>query len=155
MILLTHRAKMISLPSKAPLKVKVLECPKWLRIDMPPFKRDLANNYLEVEPIFNRDGRYLVSRGCFEQVIYEHDDKAWIHKNQPESVRIFKEDLNWAEYQKVNILTRDQSKAIAVLIKTGLVSEPQLTVYRKDSIRRGASRWGLQLRRRASASVLK
>jgi hypothetical protein len=130
--------------------IKVLECPKWIKVEHRNRKSTLENDFIEIEPFFYREGRYLLKSN---DVVIEYDGRAWISKNHKESLKQFHKDLNYSQYKGVNILSREQSKAIEVLLRINLASEKQKEIYSVDASRKGAKIYRMNLIKRMKANV--
>ena len=128
------------------VKIKVLECPKWIKSEMIVATKETLETYFdEIEPLFHRNGRYLLNN---KNVIIEYGGKAWKSNRPEESVLQFYKDLAVAEYSKVNMLSRDQLNAIRLLMKIGLASEKQISVYNATNSRKKAKSVRLKLMKR-------
>ena len=128
------------------VKIKVLECPKWIKSEMIVATKETLETYFdEIEPLFHRNGRYLLNN---KNVIIEYGGKAWKSNRPEESVIQFHKDLIEDEYDKVNMLSRDQINAIQVLMKIGLASEKQMSVYNATNSRKKAKSVRLKLMKR-------
>jgi hypothetical protein len=113
---------------KPNMKVKVLECPKYVKSDF--YSIQLKNHWIEIKPIFYREGRYLVNN---QKVIIEFGNKAW-QSTREEVISNFFEDLKYS--RDINILSHDQAQAILLLMRTGLATAEQASLYGKDHIRK-------------------
>lgn len=125
------------------MKIKRLDCPFFVRelhssydIETSLYDEEylelLKSYYHKVEPLFHSDGYYLVN-GI---VRFEYQGEAWIPKKQ-ESARIaFDWDFEEAEFEAVNILSHEQSKAIKTLLKVGLATDEQFRLFQRDYSKR-------------------
>lgn len=107
-----------------PIKIKVLECPLWIQGD-----DNLHYSFDEIEPLFNRNGHYLINN---KNVIIEYNGKAWQSKDHKSHVKAFYWELEDAEHGGINILSKNESDAIYTLMKVGLATKEQEYLYRKD-----------------------
>jgi hypothetical protein len=62
-----------------PIKIKVLECPLWIQDD-----DNLHYSFDGSEPLFNRNGHYLINN---KNVIIEYNGKAWQAKDHKSQVK--------------------------------------------------------------------
>ena len=118
---------MISLTLR--MKIKVLECPLWVQSDDNYNEEILHYSFDEIEPLFNRNGHYLINN---KNVIIEYRGRAWKSKNQKGSVEAFYWELEDVVYDGINILSKTESDAIFTLMKVGLANKEQEYLYRKD-----------------------
>ena len=109
------------------MRIKRLDCPSWVQNGSDPAMDTLYSRFTPVAPRFFRDGYYLIG----SVVLIEFNGMAWQIESES-SVRAFKWDLEDAEYEGVNILSREQSKAIRSLIKVGLESDHQFHLLQLD-----------------------
>jgi hypothetical protein len=117
------------------MKIKVLELPLWVSndLDMDCSSGTLDREFDKIEPLFNRDGYYLINN---KYIVIECTGRAWECKNQEGSVRAFYWELEDAEYEGINILSKAESDAIYTLMKIKLASEKQISIFRRDYSRR-------------------
>jgi hypothetical protein len=124
------------------VRFKVLECPKWIKSNHFSCKETLERNYYRDNPLFYRDGLYLLNNS---NILIEYDGKAWAPKDQESSIRQFHRDLKWTEYEGVHILSYDQINAIRTLLKVGIASDKQMEMYSAEYSRRKAKAYRKQL----------
>jgi hypothetical protein len=117
------------------MKIKVLELPLWVsnNLDMDRSSGTLEVGFNEIEPLFNRDGYYLIDN---KYIVIEYAGRAWERKNEESSVRAFYWELEDAEYEGINILSKAESDAIYTLMKIKLASEKQISIFQRDYSRR-------------------
>lgn len=99
----------------------------------------------EIEPVFRRDGYYLIDN---KYVVVEYQGFAWRCKDEQNSVRAFRWELEDAEYEGINILSKEQSDAIYTLMKTNLASEMQEYIFRRDYGKRDSRKYWFKLNKR-------
>ncbi len=128
------------------MKVKVLECPKYVKSDF--YSTTLKKYWTEITPIFYREGRYLIDN---QKVIVEFGDKAW-QSTREEVIFDFFEDLKYSRV--INILSHDQAQAILLLMRTGLATAEQARLYDKDHIRKKYKKRKLQRRLQSRAKAI-
>lgn len=130
------------------MKIKVLECPLWVKHE---FKREFSTGCLtwecdEIEPIFHRDGYYLIDN---KYVVFEYQGTAWRCKDNEEgSVRAFRWELEDAEYDDINMLSKEQSDAILTLMKVDLASEKQKHLFRRHYAQKDSKKFRFELKKR-------
>ena len=129
------------------MKIKVLECPLWVKHE---FKREFSTGSLtwncdEIEPIFHRNGYYLIDN---KYVVIEYQGTAWKCKDDENSKRAFRWELEDAEYDDINMLSKEQSDAILTLMKIKLASERQLHLFRRDLSQKSRKKIRFELKKR-------
>jgi hypothetical protein len=122
--------------TKTNMKIKVLECPRYVKSDF--YSATLKKYWTEITPIFCREGRYLINN---QKVIIESENKAW-QSTRKEVVSNFFEDLRYD--RDINILSHEQAQAILVLMRAGLATAEQASLYGKDYIRKKHKKHKLQ-----------
>jgi hypothetical protein len=118
------------------MKIKVLECPRYVKSNF--YSIQLDNYWMEIEPIFYREGRYLVNN---QKIIIEFGGKAW-QSTREEVISNFFEDLRYS--RDITILSHEQAQAILVLMRAGLATTEQASLYSKDYIRKKHKKRKLQ-----------
>lgn len=114
------------------MKIKRLDPPAWVENYFSDRNDEsIVHSFISVEPRFHRNGYYLVDG----TVLIEYNGTAMCSKTEG-SVRAFKRDFQEAEYEGINILSRDQRLAIWTLFKTGLVTDAQFSLAQNDYSRR-------------------
>ena len=125
------------------MKIKVLECPLWVKHAYT--SSHIKMEFDEIEPVFRRDGYYLIDN---KYVVVEYQGFAWRCKNEQNSVRAFRWELEDAEYKGINILSKEQSDAIYTLMKINLASEMQEDIFRRDYGKRDSRKYWFKLNKR-------
>jgi len=120
------------------MKIKVLECPLWVKLER---NQEYSTGCLEwsfdpIDPLFHRDGYYLIDN---EYVVIECQGTAWKCKNNANSKRAFLWELEDAEFDDINMLSKKQSDAISTLLKCNLATVKQEHVFDRD-LRQKASK---------------
>lgn len=121
------------------MNIKRLDCPYFVRKlhSSYEFKDSLIgrnkislmlSHYDKVEPLFHSDGYYLVDG----VVRFEYQGEAFVPKRQDCARDVFDWDFQRAEYEDVNILSYEQSKAIETLRKVGLATDEQVRLLGRD-----------------------
>jgi hypothetical protein len=128
------------------MKIKVLECPLWIK---HKFSSRYSSSYLkfefdEIEPLFHRDGYYLIDN---KYVVVEYQGFAWKCKDTQNSVRAFRWELEDAEYEDINILSKEQSDAIFTLMKINLASEMQKNIFGRDYTKKHSKKFSFKLKK--------
>lgn len=129
------------------MNIKRLECPYFVRKlhSSYEFKDSLIgrnkislmlSHYEQVEPLFHSDGYYLVNG----VVRFEYQGEAFVPKRQEIARKVFDYELKYAEYEDVNILSYEQSKAIETLRKVGLATDEQFRLLQNDYSKRQRTR---------------
>lgn len=129
------------------MKIKVLECPLWVKHE---FIREFSTGCLtrecdEIDPLFHRDGYYLIDN---QYVVIEYQGTAWRCKDDEGSKRAFLRELEDAEYDDINMLTKEQSDAILTLMKIKLASERQFYLFSRDLSQKEGKKYGFELKKR-------
>lgn len=129
------------------MKIKVLECPLWVKHEFILDKSFscLKVEFDEIEPLFHRDGYYLIDNNY---VVVEYAGFAWKCRDEQNSVRSFRWELEDAEYEDINILSKEQSDAIYILMKTNLESEMQRNIFRRDYGKKQSKKYWFELKKR-------
>jgi hypothetical protein len=129
------------------MKIKVLECPLWVQHKfIEGYSSDaLVWNCDEIEPMFHRDGYYLIDN---KYVVIEYNNRAWRCKDDESSKRAFCWELEDAEYDDINMLSKEQSDAILTLMKIGLASEKQRHMFGRHLSQKSSKKFGLELKQR-------
>ena len=129
------------------MKIKVLECPLWVQNEFileKSFSR-LKKGFDKIEPLFHRDGYYLIDN---KYVVVEYQGFAWKCKDAQNSVRAFRWELEDAEYEDINILSKEQSDAIYTLMKTNLASEMQRSIFARDYAKKDSKKYWFVVKKR-------
>lgn len=137
--------KMSNLSMSRKVKIKVLKCPLWIRNGRYPIS--FKFEFDEIEPLFRRDGYYLINN---KHVIIEYQGTAWKSKNDELSVRTFYWEFERAEYEGINILSKEQSDAIYTLMKIKLESVNQRDLFQKDFSKKSSKIRRFELKKRMS-----
>lgn len=130
------------------MKIKRLDCPPFVEelhssYDVENSRYDaeylelMRNDYEKAEPLFHSDGYYLVSG----VVRFEYQGEAFIPKRQKAARFAFNYDFEKAEFEDVNILSQDQSRAIETLMKVGLATDEQFRLLQRDYSKRHYKRY--------------
>ena len=129
------------------MKIKVLECPLWVQNEFILEKSFscLKVEFDKIEPLFHRDGYYLIDN---KYVVVEYQGFAWKCKDTQNSVRAFRWELEDAEYEDINILSKEQSDAIYTLMKTNLASEMQRHIFARDYAKRNSKKYWFVIKKR-------
>lgn len=129
------------------MKIKVLECPLWVQNNLNSENSFdcLKIEFDEIEPLFHRDGYYLIDN---KYVVVEYQGFAWKCKDAQNSVRAFRWELEDAEYEDINILSKEQSDAIYTLMKTNLASEMQRHIFARDYAKKNSKKYWFVVKKR-------
>lgn len=133
------------------MKIKRLECPFFVRELHSSYDENdewyfgpdvelMRSDYYKVEPLFHSDGYYLVDG----VVRFEYRGEAFVPKRQESARDLFDYELEGAEYEDVNILSYEQSKAIETLRKVGLATDEQVRLWGRDYSNRQCTRQKLK-----------
>jgi hypothetical protein len=127
------------------MKLKVLECPLWVKFefDEEHCSGVLRKEFDNIEPLFYRDGYYLLRN---KYVLIEYQGTAWICKEDKYPARAFRWELEDAEYDDINLLSKEQSDAIFTLMKHDLASEKQENLFFRDRRYRSSKKFKFDLK---------